>query len=449
MSKGYTFDPRNWPSIAGALATAYADFLDLQGDVLRAKPPEPSLTQRVRAAFAGLDPFLQELRNLSAQGNAVTLEQEREKLEARLASAQDVPDIEQICDETLVLLENGRKATEEIRKRRDELAARLQQTFEDLERRAPDSSLSALRSELSKKAKQILGKQPLLLTELEDLQRGFESYRTKARESLEKLQTNIQDASRLRQQLQARRTRLDDLEKQAAALEGEPGNQIRDALGGIRQQLDDFDTQIGDEKKHPNVPPDEREKQLITVRRTLDTLSTRLQELSRRMQAPRKAPGPKPPQAPPPTVPLGAVEPQPSTGGMTSGPPPSPSASGPLPVEETQRTETPAPTATATPGVYLPAPAPPFSPGLPAAGNEPMPATAAPVPPPASSVEAPQQPNAPAPEPPKAPPAPQPTSARQRRTVTFLPTPEGLRALAEFLDTQPHIVDFTFAPPLS
>ncbi|QDF04292.1 hypothetical protein [Myxococcus xanthus] len=41
MSGSYTFDPRNWPPITAALATAYSDFLDLQGATLQAPPPRP------------------------------------------------------------------------------------------------------------------------------------------------------------------------------------------------------------------------------------------------------------------------------------------------------------------------------------------------------------------------------------------------------------------------
>lgn len=442
MSKSYSFDPRDWLSITAALATAYSDFLDLQGTTLRARPPEASLTQRVRTAFTRLDPLLQELRDLSAQGKAVTLEKERGELEAQLASAQDIPSIEQLCEETLALVERGNRAVAETRERRDKLMAQLQSAYDDLERRAPDPSLSALRSDLSKKAKQILAKQPPLLGELEELQRGFDTYRARARESQEKLQTNLQDASRLRQQLQARRTTLENLEKQAAVLEGGPEDPIRETLEGIRQQFGELDSRIGDEKKHPGIPPDERERELIAIRTTLDTLNSQLQELSRRMQAPRKSPAPRPAPAQPPA----------------------PGPSAPLPPrDDTHRTEKPATSAVAAPGDSLPAQAPPSPPGIPAAGNAltptlvtaaepqppPEPRGIAPVPPPAAAAQAPQQPNVPGPELPMAPAAPPAAAASKRRTLTFLPTPEGLRELAEFLDTQPHIVHFEFEPPQS
>ncbi|RKG74221.1 hypothetical protein D7W79_23465, partial [Corallococcus exercitus] len=314
LSESYTFDPRNWPPIAAALATAYSDFLDLQGTTLRARPPEAPLIQRVRTAFTRLEPLLQELRDLSAQSKAVTLEKEWEQLEAQLASARDIPSIEQLCEETLALAVKGNRAVEETRERRDKLMEQLQSAYDDLERRAPDPSLSALRSDLSKKAKQLLAKQPPLLGELEELQRGFDHYRTRARESQEKLQANLQDASRLRQQLQARRTTLENLERQVAALEWGPEDRTRETLEGIRQQLWGLDSRIGEEKKHPSIPPDEREQELISIRTTLDMLNSQLQELSRRMQAPHRSPAPKPalgrPQAPPVNA-----EPKPSTGG--------------------------------------------------------------------------------------------------------------------------------------
>ncbi|KFE70254.1 hypothetical protein [Hyalangium minutum] len=463
MSRLYTFDPRNWPSIAAALATAYSDFLEPQGSTLREKPPQNSLTQRVRIAFTRLDPLLQELRDLSAQGKAVTLEHEREELDSQLTSAQNISSIELICEETLALVEKGKRAVEETQERRDQLVTQLQSDYNELERRAPDPSLSNMRSELSKKAKQILARQPPLLAELEEIQRSFETYRAKARAVQEKLQTNLQDAALLRQHIQARRTTLENLEKQAAALDGEAHHRIQEALRSIHQQLDELHSQLGDEKKHPSIPPDAREKELITIRTALDTLASQLQERSRWMVAPRKAPAPRPATSPQPAPPSSAA-PQPSAGGgMSTQPSALPPQASPAPRDDTHRPETSAPPVVAAPASGLPKQLPSSPPVMPVAGTAPTPppnpaTMAAPpfvpqgiaaAPPPETGSQASQSPIAPVPELPQAPPETRPAAPRERRTLTFMPTPEDLRVLAEFLDTQPHIVHFNFEPPQS
>jgi hypothetical protein len=245
--------------------------------------------------------------------------------------------------------------------------------------------------------------------------------------------------------------------------EWRPEDRTQETLEGIRQQLGELDSKIGDEKKHPSIPPDEREKELITIRTTLDTLNSQLQDLSRRMQAPRKSPTPKPAPSQPPASPV-RVGPQPSTGRVTPAQHPAPGPSAPLPPrDETHRTEKPAPPIAVAPGDSILAQPPPSPPGIPAAGNEPTPTLVtavapqpplepqgvAPVPPPATAAQASQQPNVPGPELPVAPAVPQTAAPRERRTLTFLPTPEGLLELAEFLDTQPRIVHFTFEPPQS